>query len=104
MSVAAAELRVLQSAGNGKRRASLDALGAKLDLHSPGKIFLGIHFDLSRPVQEARSHSDLANEEPVAVRGHATAHFRKERRSSARAAALEQPRHVDIGDRPLLYC
>src|SRR6266446_6485663 len=102
-SIAAAELGILQSAGNREHRARLHALGANLDLHPPGQVFLGIHLHLSRGVQEARRHSNLANEESIGVRGYDAAHLSKERRSSARAAPLEQPRHVDVGDRPLLY-
>src|SRR6266581_6812950 len=102
-SVAAAELGILQSACKRERRARLHAQGAKLDLHPPGQVFLWIHFDLSRAVQEARRQSNLANEEPIGIRGYTAAHLGKERRPSARAAALEQPRHVDVGDRPLLY-
>src|SRR5207245_2576844 len=102
-SVAAAELGILQSAGDREHRARLHALGAKLDLHPPGQVFLGIHLHLSRGVQEARRHSNLANEESIGVRGYDAAHLSKERRSSARPAPLEQPRHVDVGDRPLLY-
>src|SRR2546425_12879944 len=102
-SVAAAKLGILQSAGDREHRARLHALGAKLDLHPPGQVFLGIHLHLSRGVQEARRHSNLANEESIGVRGYDAAHLSKERRSSARAAPLEQPRHVDVGDRPLRY-
>src|SRR5882762_645242 len=102
-SVAAADLGILQSAGNREHRARLHALGAKLDLHPPGQVFLRIHFHLSRGVQEARRHANLANEESIGVRGYDAAHLRKERRSSAGAAPLEQPRHVDVGDRSLLY-
>src|SRR5712691_5292603 len=82
-SVAAAELGILQSAGDREHRARLHALGAKLDLHPPGQVFLGIHLHLSRGVQEARRHSNLANEESIGVRGYDAAHLRKERRSSA---------------------
>src|SRR2546425_10325259 len=82
-SIAAAELGILQSAGNREHRARLHALGANLDLHPPGQVFLGIHFHLSRGAQEARRHSNLANEESIGIRGYAPAHLRKERRSSA---------------------
>src|SRR6266571_141115 len=103
ISVAAAELGILQSAGDRERRARLHALCAKLDLHPPGQVLLGIHFALARAVQQTRRHSDLANEDPIGIGGHAAAHLGKERRPSARAAALEQPRHVDVGDRAFLY-
>src|SRR6266571_5902021 len=102
-SVAAAELGILQSACKRERRARLHAQGAKLDLHPPGQVFLWIHFDLSRAVQEARRQSNLANEEPIGIRGYGAAHLGKERRPPAGAAALQQPRHVDVGDRAFLY-
>src|SRR5256885_2571205 len=102
-SIAAAELGILQGAAERERRARLHGPRANLDLHTPGQVFLGIHFALSRAGQQACRHSDLANDDAIGVGRYATAHLGKESRPSARAAALEQPRHVDVGDRPLLY-
>src|SRR6266705_78619 len=95
-SVAAAELGILRGSGNRERRARLHAPGAKLDLHPPGQVLLGIHFALARAVQQARRHSNLANEDPIGIGGHAAAHLGKERRPSTRAAALE----LGVQDQP----
>src|SRR5438093_1153275 len=82
-SIAAAELGILQGAAERERRARLHALRANLDLHTPGQVFLGIHFALSRAGQQACRHSDLANEDAIGVGRYATAHLGKESRSSA---------------------
>src|SRR5437867_6013123 len=102
-SIAAAELGILQGAAERERRARLHGPRANLDLHTPGQVFLGIHFALSRAGQQACRHSDLANEEPICIRVYGAAHLGKERRPPARAAALQQARHVDVGDRAFLY-
>src|SRR6266571_491981 len=88
VSIDAAELRILQRAGDRERRAHLDGPGAQLELQPPGQVFLRIHFALSRCVQQAGHHPDLANQNAVGVRGHAAAHLGKGRRSSTGSGAF----------------
>src|SRR6266702_4579541 len=90
VSIDAAELRILQGAGDRERRAHLDGPGAQLELQPPGQVFLRIHFDLSRCIQQAGHHPDLANQNAVGVCGHAAAHLGKGCRSSTRTAACSR--------------
>jgi len=79
--------------------ARLHALGAKLDLHPPGQVFLRIHFH--RPVvQEAAA---IESGQRGAIRVRDTTPLISKRASSSPELLPWSKRHVDVGDRPLLY-
>src|SRR5262245_39370440 len=101
-SVRAAELRVRERAADAQVRARLDALGAKLELQPSREVLLGIHVDLPRTAQQPGRYPDVADRQPVGIRGERPAHLREGRRASRGAAALENARHVDVVDRAFL--